>query len=130
MIEWIQKCEICQRYKNEYIMSLGLLQPIEIPSAPWKHISMDFVEKLLMSNGTDTVLVVVDMLSKYGHFIPLCHPLNAEEIATVFFDQIFKLHGLPDSIICDRDKVFISKFWTSIFEKLGVQLKFTSAYHP
>lgn len=91
---------------------------------------MDFVEQLPLSDGTETVLVVVDRLSKYGHFLPLSHPFTAEKVAEVFLDGIFKLHGLPDTIVCDRDKVFTSIFWNSLFEKLGVQLMFSSAYHP
>lgn len=90
---------------------------------------MDFVEKLPISDGADTVLVVIDRLSKYCHFIPLCHHFTAEVIANIFLDQIFKLHGLPDSIVCDRDKVFTRKFWTSLLNKLGVMMNFTSAYH-
>ena len=111
-------------------MSPGFLQPLEIPNVPWKHIAIDFVEKLPLSEGADTVLVVIDRLSKYGHFIPLTHPFNIEEVANVFLDNIFKLHGLPDTIVCDRDKIFTSRFWTSILEKLEVQINFTSTYHP
>ena len=130
VVEWIRTCEVCQKYKSEHNSYPGLLQPLPIPTAVWKDISMDFVEKLPDSEGANAVLVVVDRLSKYGHFIALSHPFNAEEIANIFLDQVFRLHGLPTTIVSDRDKIFTSKFWSSVFEKLGVQLNFTSAYHP
>ncbi|WOH05165.1 hypothetical protein DCAR_0624579 [Daucus carota subsp. sativus] len=78
----------------------------------------------------DTILVVVDRFSKFGHFMALHHPFTAVEVAELFLDNIFKLHGMPDSIVCDRDKIFTSVFWGSLFEKLGISMHFSTAYHP
>jgi hypothetical protein len=75
----------------------------------WQLITMDFIEALPRSEGKDTILVVVDKLTKYAHFIPLSHPFTAKTIVQIFIDNVFKLHGLPLAIITDRDRVFTSQ---------------------
>lgn len=91
---------------------------------------MDFVEGLPVSMGKTIILVVVDRLTKYGHFLALSHPYTAQGTAKLFLDNIYKLHGLPVSILTDRDKNFTSSFWRELFKALGVNLNLTSAYHP
>ncbi|KAL5714908.1 hypothetical protein ACHQM5_016810 [Ranunculus cassubicifolius] len=91
---------------------------------------MDFVEGLPVSEGKSVILVVVDRFSKYSHFVAIKHPFSASSIARIFIDQIFKLHGLPTSIVSDRGSVFISNFWTKLFEFLGITLLRSTAYHP
>ncbi|GKE02245.1 retrotransposon-related protein, partial [Tanacetum coccineum] len=108
----------------------GLLQPLPIPHKIWVDISMDFIDGLPMSNGKTVIMVIVDRLSKYAHFIPMSHPYSATQVAQVFLDNVYKLHGLPKTIISDRDKVFTSLFWKSLFKILKVELKMSSAYHP
>jgi len=91
---------------------------------------MDFIGGLPKSKGKDTILVVVDRLTEYAHFIPLGHPFTATEVAAVFLQEIVRLHGFPSSIVSDRDPLFLSNFWKALFKAIGTQLKFSSAYHP
>lgn len=90
---------------------------------------MDFIEGLLKSNRKEVILVVVDRLTKYAHFIPLSHPYITETVVGLFMENVYKLHGLPKSIVSDRDKVFTSKFWHTLFKKMQVQLNLSTAYH-
>jgi hypothetical protein len=121
---------ICQRNKTEHLHPAGLLQPLEVPSSVWAHVSMDFVEGLPRVNGKSVVLTVVDRFSKYAHFVPLGHPYTASSMANVFLEAIVCLHGLPESIVSDRDPVFTSKFWTELFSLSSVKLQLSSAFHP
>jgi transposase InsO family protein len=108
----------------------GLLQPLPIPAQAWDIISLDFIEGLPKSGRFDTILVIIDKFTKYGHFIPLSHPYIAMSVAQVCVDQIYKLHGLPKIIISDRDKVFTSIFWQQLFKLTDTTLNMSSSYHP
>lgn len=111
-------------------MPAGLLQPLPLPEMAWSHITMDFVEGLPKSEGKDVIWVIVDRFTKYAHFIPLSHPFTADQILTQFLEHFYKLHGLPTVIVSDRDRIFTSSTWKEVFEKAGVKLHFSSAYHP
>jgi len=91
---------------------------------------MDFIEGLPISNGHFVIMVVVDHLSKYAHFIPLKHPFTTASVAKTFVANVVRLHGIPTSIVSDRDKVFISSFWQTLFQLQGTQLCMSSSYHP
>jgi hypothetical protein len=128
--EFIRQCDICQRHKVDNLSPAGLLQPLPIPTQVWSDISMDFIDGLPTSQGKTTIFVVVDRLSKYAHFIPISHPYTAVSVAQVFFEQIFRLHGMPQSIVCDRDVTFTSVFWKELFRLQGTNFNFSSSYHP
>lgn len=130
VIKYVKSCLVCQRSKVEHVHCLGLLQPLPIPQQPWTDISMDFIEGLPYSDHKSTIFVVIDRFTKFGHFLPLIHPYSTKDIATVFFEQIHKLHGLLITIVSDRDVIVMSAFWCQLFKLLGPQLHHSSAYHP
>lgn len=127
---FIKQCAICQQAKHLHTKPGGLLQPLPPPEAPWQEITMDFVEGLPLSDGADTILVVVDRLTKYAHFLPLHHPYTATSVSKVFVDQVVKLHGVPFTIVSDRDKIFTSTFWREMIKAMGTKLHYSTAYHP
>lgn len=112
---------MCLRCKYETVAYPGLLQPLPIPEGVWQSIAMDFIEQLTRSKGKDTIWVVVDRLSKYAHFVALSHPFSAAELAQMFFDNIYKLHGAPANIVSDKDPLFMSQFWREFLLRLGVE---------
>jgi transposase InsO family protein len=126
----VQQCNTCQLNKGETVAYPGLLQSILIPEGPWSVIAMDFVTGLPKSGGKDVLMVVVDKFTKYCHLITLSHPFKAMEVAQLFLDNIYKLHGLPAKIITDRDLLFTSSFWEELMKMLGIKLNFSTAYHP
>ena len=91
---------------------------------------MDFVEGLPPAQGKSVILVVVDRLSKAAHFIALQHPYTAVTVAQQFLNQVFKLHGMPTSIVSHKDPVFTSQFWQELFKLCNVKIKLSTAYHP
>jgi len=91
---------------------------------------MDFIEGLPKSFGKEVIFVVVDRFSKYAHFASLSHPFSAVDVAQCYLDHMFKLHGWPQSIISDRDKVFLSDFWQALLSIQGTTLLMSTAYHP
>jgi hypothetical protein len=108
---------------------LDLLNPLTIPNMAWTFISMDFLEGLPKSVAKDAILVVVDRLTKYAHFLPLLRPYTAQGVAHLFIDNVIKLHGPPAAIVTDRDRVFTSKLWQDIFKSMRVTLQFSTTYH-
>ena len=91
---------------------------------------MDFITKLPLSNGYDSVLVVVDRFSKMSHFVPCVESLNAESLCKLFFENIVRLHGLPDSIVSDRGPQFVSIFWKTLLGLLKIKVSLSTAAHP
>ena len=104
--------------------------PNSIPEKVWTHISADFITKLPLAQGYDAILVVVDRLTKMAHFVPTTERTSAEGLARLFRDNIWKLHGLPDSIISDRGPQFAAGIMKELNRMLGIKTKLSTAFHP
>jgi hypothetical protein len=104
------------------VKSLGTLQPLLIPPAIWKDISMDFITSLPKSGNKSSIMVVFYCLSNYAYFRALQHPFTTFTMAQIFMDRVFKRHGMPHSIVSDCDLTFTSHFWKELFKLQGTQL--------
>ena len=128
--DYVDRCDTCQRNKSPRHKPFGLLQPLPVPSRPWSSLSMDFIVKLPKSKGFDSIFVVVCRFTKQAHFIPCKESMSSSDLADLYINNIFKLHGLPDDIVSDRGPVFRSKFWLSLLESLKIKSKLSTAFHP
>jgi hypothetical protein len=128
--DFVRSCAICQKNKIEYLHLAGLLQPLSIPSEVWSDIAMDFIEGFSKVGGKSVILTVVGRFSKYAYFIPLSHPYSASSVARAFFENIVRLHGVPCSIVSNRDPIFTSIFWKELFNQAGVKLLLSTMFHP
>ncbi|CAJ2679171.1 unnamed protein product [Trifolium pratense] len=122
---------ISQKSKIEHQKPSGLLQPLFVPEWKWDSIAMDFVGGLpKTTKGYEVIWVIVDRLTKAAHFIAIKKGTLVPKLAEIYVEQIVKLHGIPSSIVSDRDPRFTSRFWESLQEALGTKLRLSSAYHP
>lgn len=138
--EYIRTCETCARTKPARHLPHGPLKPLAIAEKPWASISMDFIVKLPASyrlepgSSTrcryDSILVIVDRLTKYAYFLPCTENISAEDLATLYISEIYSKHGLPVDIVSDRGPQFRSNFWTRLLQKTGTKSSMSTAYHP
>ena len=110
---------------------MGLLQPLPIPDRPWQQVSLDLITALPRSrNGHDAIVVFVDKLTKMVHYVATTTDVTAPQLALLFIREVCRLHGVPDSILSDRDPRFTASFWGSFWSQLGSKLVMSTAYHP
>jgi len=127
---YVEECNACQCNKNHMEQPASKLMPNLIPEKSWTHISADFITKLPLAQGYDSILVVVDRLTKMVHFIPTIEKTSAEGLARLFRDNMWKLHGLPKSIISDRGPQFAAGLMWELNEILGIKSKLSTVFHP
>ncbi|KAF8748612.1 hypothetical protein RHS01_10695 [Rhizoctonia solani] len=127
--EWVECCPTCQTNCRAHAPVIAL-KPLEVPPFPFHTISYDFITGFPKSQGHDAILVVIDLFSKFGHFIPTSKKITAKGLADLFITHVWKLHGLPVKTISDRGTTFTGKFLRALYQRLGVKPAFSSAYHP
>ncbi|KAJ9516264.1 hypothetical protein QJQ45_001114 [Haematococcus lacustris] len=127
---YVRSCHSCQVNKSSAKKPAGLLQPLPIPERPWDSVSMDLIVKLPASgpNKYDSILVFVDRLTKMVHLVKTWESMTATQYAKLFLEHVFRLHGMPRSVVSDRG--FHNKFWAEVTKLLQVQVNLSSAYHP
>ncbi|KAH7492800.1 hypothetical protein FOMA001_g2149 [Fusarium oxysporum f. sp. matthiolae] len=134
--EVVRQCDICARTKAQRHKPYGELQPIEVAERPWSSITMDFITKLPLSEdpstGTyyDSIMVIVDRLTKFSIYLPYREATDAEVMAYIFYDRVVRERGLPREILSDRGPTFASKFWQSLMALMGVKHRLTTAFRP
>jgi len=128
--QYIEGCDACQCNKNRTEQPAGKLIPNSIPEKPWTHILADFITKLPLAQGYDSILVVVDQLTKMVHFILTTEKTSAEGLVRLFRDNVWKLHGLPESIILDRGPQFAAGLMRELNGMLEIMSKLSMAFHP
>ncbi|KAL0540140.1 hypothetical protein IC582_024370 [Cucumis melo] len=129
--EFVNRCLVCQQVKAPRQKPAGLLQPLSIPEWKWENVSMDFITGLPRTlRGFTVIWVVVDRLTKSAHFVPGKSTYTASKWAQLYMSEIVRLHGVPVSIVSDRDARFTSKYWKGLQTAMGTRLDFSTAFHP
>ena len=128
---YVACCPSCQCNKPTSQRPGGLLQPLPLPDYPWQSVALDFIVQLPKDkHGYNAILTFTDRLTKMVHFVKCKTTINAEHTAQLFLENVFRLHGLPETLISDRGSIFVSRFWKEIWRALGMNLTYSTAYHP
>jgi hypothetical protein len=128
---YVARCLVCQQVKIEHQRPGGLLQPLPIPEWKWEHICMDFVTGFPRTPScNDSIWVIVDRLTKSAHFLAIKVSLSLERLAKLYVNEIVRLHGVPVTIVSDRDRRFVSQFWKKLHMAMGTNLNFSTVFHP
>ena len=125
----MEGCDECQRMKNRIEEPAGKLKLSEMPEKLWTYLMVDFITKLLIVAGKDAILVVCDRLSKMAYFVATIETTLAERLARLLRNNIWKLHGLPESIVLDREPQFVAEFTRELNKMLGIETRLATAFH-
>ena len=128
--KYVEGCDLCQRMKNRTEEPAGKLKLSEVPQKTWSHLTVDFITKLPVVAGKDAILVVCDRLSKMTHFVATMEETSAEGLARLFWDNVWKLHGLPESVVLDRGPQFAAELTKELNRMLGIKTKLSTVFHP
>jgi len=127
---YMEGCDLCQRMKNRTEEVAGKSKLSEVPEKPWSHLTVDFITKLLIVAGKDTILVVCNQLSKITHFVATTKGTSAEGLARLFRDNMWKLHVLPESVVSDRGPQFAAELTKELNRMLEIEMRLSTAFHP
>jgi transposase InsO family protein len=127
---YVSHCQECVRNKAHRHKPYGLLKPLPIAERPWSSISIDYIEQLPISNGHDSILVIVDRLTKMAIFVPAKTTDRAPDLAKQFLQHVVSKHGVPIDLVSDRGAKFTSEFWASLSKALGIKQNLSTAYRP
>ena len=131
IVAYVTSCDACQRNKPSHQSKMGLLQPLPIPHRPWSQVSLDLITALPRTLlGHDAIVVFVDKLTKMVHYVATTTNVTAPQLASLFMHEVVRLHGVPDSLLSDRDPRFTGHFWRALWDQLGTKLTMSTAYHP
>ena len=128
--KYVEGCDLCQRMKNRIEEPAEKLKLSEVPKKPWVYLIVDFITKLLVIAGRDVILVMCDWLSKMTHFVATTEGMSAEGLVRLFWDNVWKLHGLPESIVLDRRPQFVAELTRELNRMLGIKTKLLTMFHP
>ena len=128
--KYVEGCDLCQQMKNRTEEPAGKLKLSEVPQKTWTHLTVDFITKLLVVAGKDAILVVCDRLSKMTHFVATTEGTTVEGLARLFRDNVWKLHGLPESVVSDRGPQFAAELMKELNWVLGIKMKLSTAFYP
>ena len=128
--KYVEGCDLCQRMKNRTEEPAGKLKLSEVPQKTWSHLTVDFITKLPVVAEKDAILVVCDRLSKMTHFVATTEETSVEGLARLFRDNVWKLHGLPESVVLDRGPQFAAEVTKELNRMLGIKMKLSTAFHP
>jgi len=130
VVRYIEGCDLCQRMKNRTEELVGKLKLNEVPKKLWTHLIVDFITKLLVVAGKDAILVVCDRLSKITHFVAITEGTLAEELVRLFRDNVWKLHGLLESVVSDRGPQFAAELMKELNRMLGIKMRLSTVFYP
>ena len=126
---YVEGCDLCQQMKNRTEEVAGKLKLGEVPEKLWTHISVNFIMKLPIVAGKDVILVVCDRLSKITHFVATTEGTTAEGLARLFRDNVWRLHGLPESVVSDRGPQFAAELTKELNKMVEIQIKLSTMFH-